>query len=269
MIIADPTAPLPDELRGAWVAIGNFDGGVHRGHQALLAAAADSAAAAGRPFGVISLRAPPAILLPTTKPVFRLSPQPLKARLLAALRIHGAAGLRCRPRRARGRATRRTGDRGEVGAGHLVTGLDFHFGKGRRGNADLLPALGPAARIYPDPARAGDRSAGSAPFSSSAIRSALRHGAVAAAAHELRLLVVGAGHRHDRRRPRPHHRLPHRQSGARTRHRHARRHLCRAGARRGRPGAAERHGRRRLYRVTPDLRRRSALPRGPTAGLLR
>ena len=186
MIIVDPTARLPDELRGASVAIGNFDG-VHRGHQALLAAAADSAAAAGRPFGVVTFEPHPRSFFRPAEPVFRLSPQPLKARLLAALGTDfmvpltfdaALAGLEAELFVERVIAAM-------VGAGHVVTGLDFHFGKGRRGNADLLQALGPRLGFTLTQLDQVTDPAGSAPFSSSAIRSALRHGAVAAAAHEL------------------------------------------------------------------------------------
>ena len=186
MNILDATAPVPAALRGASVAIGNFDG-VHRGHQALLAEAQRAAEAAGRPWGVITFEPHPRSFFRPSEPVFRLSPAPLKARLLAAL---GAdfmlpltfdatlAGLD-----AEAFIERVLGDK--VGVGHLVTGFDFHFGKGRKGNADLLRSLGPKLGFtlteveqVTDPSR-------SAPFSSSAIRSALRHGSVAAAAHDL------------------------------------------------------------------------------------
>ena len=41
---------LPDDLKGAAVAIGAFDG-VHRGHQAVIAAAREAARSLGAPLG--------------------------------------------------------------------------------------------------------------------------------------------------------------------------------------------------------------------------
>jgi len=186
VILLDASAEIPAELRGASVAIGNFDG-VHRGHQALLAETRQAAAAAGRPWGVITFEPHPRSFFRPTEPVFRLSPAPLKARLLAAL---GAdfmlpltfdatlAGLEAEAfiERVLGR---------QVGVGHLVTGFDFHFGKGRKGNADLLRSLGPKLGFTLTEVEQVTDPSGSAPFSSSAIRSALRHGSVAAAAHDL------------------------------------------------------------------------------------
>jgi riboflavin kinase / FMN adenylyltransferase len=186
MITLDPTTPLPAELRGASVAIGNFDG-VHRGHQALLGEAQRSAAAAGRPWGVITFEPHPRSFFRPAEPVFRLSPAPLKARLLAALGADfivpltfdaALAGLEAEAFVERVIA-------GQIGAGHLVTGFDFHFGKGRRGNADLLRVLGPRFGFTLAEVEQVTDSTRSAPFSSSAIRSALRHGSIAAAAHEL------------------------------------------------------------------------------------
>jgi riboflavin kinase/FMN adenylyltransferase len=186
MITLDPATPLPAELRGASVAIGNFDG-VHRGHQALLAETQHSATAAGWPWGVITFEPHPRSFFRPAEPVFRLSPQPLKARLLAALGADfivpltfdaALAGLEAEAFVERIIA-------GQVGARHLVTGFDFHFGKGRKGNADLLRALGPRLGYTLTEVEQVTDPAGSAPFSSSAIRSALRHGSVAAAAHEL------------------------------------------------------------------------------------
>jgi riboflavin kinase / FMN adenylyltransferase len=186
VIILDPGASIPSELRGASVAIGNFDG-VHRGHQALLAEAQRAAAAAGRPWGVITFEPHPRSFFRPAEPVFRLSPAPLKARLLAALGADfmlpltfdaALAGLE-----AEAFVERVLGD--QVGVGHLVTGFDFHFGKGRKGNADLLHALGPRLGFTLAEIEQVTDPSGSAPFSSSAIRSALRHGSVIPAAHDL------------------------------------------------------------------------------------
>ena len=186
MIVLDAKASVPAGLRGASVAIGNFDG-VHRGHQALLAAAQRAAAAAGRPWGVITFEPHPRSFFRPSEPVFRLSPAPLKARLLAALGADfmlpltfdaALAGLE-----AEAFVERVLGD--QVGVGHLVTGFDFHFGKGRKGNADLLHALGPGLGFTLAEIEQVTDPSGSAPFSSSAIRSALRHGSVTPAAHDL------------------------------------------------------------------------------------
>ena len=71
--------PLPDSCRGGVVAIGNFDG-VHRGHQALLRQAADTAAERGAPFGLVTFEPHPRTFFRPEDPVFRLSPLPLKAK---------------------------------------------------------------------------------------------------------------------------------------------------------------------------------------------
>ena len=84
MILLSPDAPVPTQFRGAAVAIGNFDG-VHRGHQALLAKAGELARREGRPWGVLTFEPHPRTFFRPSEPVFRLSPLPLKTRLVAAL----------------------------------------------------------------------------------------------------------------------------------------------------------------------------------------
>jgi riboflavin kinase/FMN adenylyltransferase len=69
---------------------------------------------------------------------------------------------------------------------HVVTGYDFHFGRGRKGSpatmADLGRELGFGVTIVEQVTDEGDQHS---PFSSSSIRRALRHGHVTAAAREL------------------------------------------------------------------------------------
>jgi riboflavin kinase/FMN adenylyltransferase len=179
--------PVPEQYRGAVAAIGNFDG-VHRGHQALLARAAEEAARRGTPWGVVSFEPHPRSFFKPDEPVFRLTPEPLKARLMAAL---GASFMVVLPfDRALAElspedfVTRHLVER--LGVAHAVTGYDFHFGQGRKGNpavmAELGQRLGFGVTIVEQVTDEDDRRS---PFSSSSIRQALRHGHVQAAAREL------------------------------------------------------------------------------------
>ena len=186
MILLEGASPLPPDLAGAAVAIGNFDG-VHRGHQALLRRARDWAADNRRAWGVVTFEPHPVSFFRPAEAVFRLSPAPLKARLIGALGADytaclgfdaALAGLEAEAFVAEHLVRR-------LGVGAVAVGHDFHFGKGRRGNADMLAKLGQRhgfETIVVEQVTAED---GRAPFSSSATRQALRHGHVEAAAREL------------------------------------------------------------------------------------
>jgi riboflavin kinase / FMN adenylyltransferase len=69
---------------------------------------------------------------------------------------------------------------------HIVTGYDFHFGKGRKGGPESLREQGLlngfTVSVVDQVTDDGD---GKAPFSSSSIRSSLRRGNIRQAAHEL------------------------------------------------------------------------------------
>jgi riboflavin kinase/FMN adenylyltransferase len=186
VIVIEGATPLPPVLAGAAVAIGNFDG-VHRGHQALLQRAQGWAARNRRPWGVVTFEPHPVSFFRPSEVVFRLSPLPLKARLIAALGADYTASLAFDAALAgldaeafvEKHLVRR------LGVGAVVVGYDFHFGKGRKGNPDVLAKLGERhgfETIVVDQVTAED---GRAPFSSSATRQALRHGHVDTAAHEL------------------------------------------------------------------------------------
>ena len=179
--------PVPDTCRGAVVAIGNFDG-VHRGHQTLLAQAAAVAAERGTPWGVVSFEPHPRSYFKPDEPVFRLTPQALKARLVAAL---GASFLAVLPfdnalaeLDPEAFVMRHLVER--LGVAHVVMGYDFHFGRGRKGSPATMAELGQkhgfAVTIVDQVTDEGDQHS---PFSSSSIRQALRHGHVSAAAREL------------------------------------------------------------------------------------
>ena len=136
--------PLPEALKGGVVAIGNFDG-VHRGHRSVLERALALAQERGVPALVLTFEPHPRSVFRPDQPVFRLTPAPLKARLLEAM------GFRCvieYPFDAdfAGRSAEefvRTILVDWLGATAVVTGFDFHFGKGREGGPAFLMESGP------------------------------------------------------------------------------------------------------------------------------
>ncbi|ACP24209.1 riboflavin biosynthesis protein RibF [Sinorhizobium fredii NGR234] len=76
--------PLPERLHGGVIAIGNFDG-VHRGHQSVLNRALDEAKGRGVPALVLTFEPHPRTVFRPDQPVFRLTPAPLKARILEGM----------------------------------------------------------------------------------------------------------------------------------------------------------------------------------------
>ncbi|GAA0726129.1 bifunctional riboflavin kinase/FAD synthetase [Sphingomonas japonica] len=139
----DGGSAVPAPLRGAIVALGNFDG-FHRGHQAVVGRAIDRARAEDRPAIVATFDPHPVRLFQPDAPPFRLTSLDQRQRLFAAagadamLVFHfdrALAGLT-----ARAFAQERLVD--AIGAGGVVTGADFTFGKGRDGDVAVLAALG-------------------------------------------------------------------------------------------------------------------------------
>lgn len=187
MQLIEGSGPIPEMCRGAVIAIGNFDG-VHRGHQTLLARAEAEAARLGRPWGAVTFEPHPRSYFRPDEPVFRLTPDRLKARLIAALGASFTAVLpfdaRLAELSAEDFARRHLVER--LGVAHVVMGYDFHFGKGRKGSPATMAALGAelgfGVSIVEQVTDEGDQHS---PFSSSSIRQALRHGHVSAAAREL------------------------------------------------------------------------------------
>jgi riboflavin kinase/FMN adenylyltransferase len=156
-------------------AIGNFDG-VHRGHRHLL----DMALRSGKPAAVVTFEPHPRIFFQPDKPLFRLTPEPVKLEIFARLGLTGAFVLRfdrmlasLTPEEFVLRLAR------ELRLSGVVIGHDFHFGRGREGNpermSDLCRTLGLDCFVAPAIVE------GSQPVSSSAIRAALEAGDVATA----------------------------------------------------------------------------------------
>jgi riboflavin kinase/FMN adenylyltransferase len=136
-------ADLPAHLRGAVAAIGNFDG-VHRGHQAVLDLALERGRATGRPVVAVTFEPHPRTLFKPEAPVFRLTPAPVKARLMRALGTDAVLVLPFTRDFAALTAEAFVRDIlvDGLGIGHAVVGWDFHFGARRGGSPAFLTAAG-------------------------------------------------------------------------------------------------------------------------------
>jgi riboflavin kinase/FMN adenylyltransferase len=136
-------SPFPDDVRGAVVALGNFDG-VHRGHRAVLARSGAVARAGRRPHGVVTFEPHPRSLFRPQDPPFRLTPLRVKAMELEALGVDLMVSLHFDADFAERSAENFVTEvlHHGLGVSHVVTGYDFVFGKGRAGDAALLQHLG-------------------------------------------------------------------------------------------------------------------------------
>jgi riboflavin kinase / FMN adenylyltransferase len=134
---------VPEALKGAVAAIGNFDG-LHRGHQALIGHARTAAEAAGAPLGVVTFEPHPRRVFAPDSPPFRLTPFRSKARILAGLGVDVLFALRFVPALHQKPAEDFVADVlvSGLGLGHVVIGYDFVFGKGRGGDAELMRQCG-------------------------------------------------------------------------------------------------------------------------------
>jgi riboflavin kinase / FMN adenylyltransferase len=187
MHLIGPHGAAPAEIRGGVVAIGNFDG-LHRGHESLLEEAEAEARRRGVAWGLVTFEPHPRTFFKPSEPVFRLTPGPLKSRLVAALgagfMVQLAFDRELSALEPEAFVTHHLVER--LGVSHVVTGYDFHFGRGRKGSPavmrELAAAEGFGVTIVDQVTDDGDIHS---PFSSSSIRQALRHGHMEDAAHEL------------------------------------------------------------------------------------
>jgi riboflavin kinase/FMN adenylyltransferase len=165
---------VPAEALGAVVAIGNFDG-IHRGHQAVIGAAARIATATPAPLAVLTFEPHPRGYFDPAGAAFRLTPLRSKAHQVEALGadflfvLHFDKALAAMPAREFVSEVLVHG----IAARHLVVGYDFVFGHKRLGDTELLAELavehGIALEVVAPVAQAGEV------FSSSRIRQALQN----------------------------------------------------------------------------------------------
>jgi riboflavin kinase / FMN adenylyltransferase len=179
-VVVRGEASAEHALDAAVVAIGNFDG-VHRGHRAVIAAALARAKALSRPAAALTFEPHPRRFFRPEEPLFRLTDESAKLRLLAATGLSGAivlpfdaalASLSAHDFIARILLAR-------FAVAGVAIGFDFHFGLNRAGSPDYLAAqgakLGFAVDVVPRFEDAGR------PVSSGPIRAALAAGRIAEA----------------------------------------------------------------------------------------
>ncbi|MFA7603118.1 MAG: bifunctional riboflavin kinase/FAD synthetase [Novosphingobium sp.] len=175
MIRLDHRDPIPGSLRGAIIALGNFDG-FHQGHQAVVGAAIDWARAEGRPCIVATFDPHPMRHFKPGAEPFRLTTLEQRQELFAAAGAQAMLVFHFDAALATMTAESFVGDMlaRHIGAAGVVTGEDFTFGWNRSGDPAKLRAFGQAHGVA---ARAvGAVHDGEGPISSSRIRDALKAG---------------------------------------------------------------------------------------------
>ncbi|MEE1878138.1 bifunctional riboflavin kinase/FAD synthetase [Altererythrobacter litoralis] len=171
----DHREPMPEALHGAVIALGNFDG-FHRGHQAVAGEAIRWAHEEGRPSIIATFDPHPVRFFRPDVPPFRLTTLEQRQELYLAA---GATAMLVFHFDAELAGTSAEDFISEIlvkrfGAHGVVTGGDFTFGKGAKGNVALLRELGGALGLQNRVVEAvEDRSE---VVSSSRIRDALRDG---------------------------------------------------------------------------------------------
>ena len=180
IIRLDGLEHVPASLRGAMVAIGNFDG-CHRGHQHVFRALRDRAAALGVPALMLTFEPHPRDVFAPEPGLFRLTHADEKARIAEALGLDGIVVMNF------------TRDFSRIEADDFVrrflvealcvrgvaVGADFHFGHNRQGTPAFLKAAGEKYGFEVDHLDMLDE--GNDHISSSRIRDLLRAGDVAGA----------------------------------------------------------------------------------------
>jgi riboflavin kinase / FMN adenylyltransferase len=142
-VVVRDQGPGLDALRGAVVALGNFDG-VHRGHRAVIGTALARARALQRPAAALTFEPHPRAFFRPNEPLFRLTDETNKLRLFATTGLTGAvvmtfdaalAGLTAEEFVRRILVER-------LSVSGAVIGFNFHFGKHRAGSPAFLAEEG-------------------------------------------------------------------------------------------------------------------------------
>src|SRR5437868_9893406 len=191
-LVVRDDAPQVAHFNGAVAAIGNFDG-VHRGHRAVIDLAVARAAAVGGPAIAITFEPHPRKVLRPSDPVFRLTDERSKLRLLAATGLSGALVLTFDANFAALTAKQFVARIlvGRLGIRGATIGFDFHFGHERGGSPKFLAEQGERYGFSVETAPPLEDEG--RPVSSSSIRAALADGRVVEAAELLGYPWFAAG----------------------------------------------------------------------------
>src|SRR5215213_10469172 len=183
-IVVRDDAPGVARFNGTVAAIGNFDG-VHRGHRAVIDAATARAAAVGSPAIAVTFEPHPRKVLRPSDPVFRLTDEKSKLRLLATTGLAGALVLTFDAAFAALTAEQFVTRIlvGRLGIRGATIGFDFHFGNRRGGSPAFLAEQGERYGFTVETAPPLEDEG--RPVSSSSIRAALAEGRVVEAAELL------------------------------------------------------------------------------------
>lgn len=173
-------AALPEALRGASIAIGNFDG-FHLGHQQVVRRALEAARAQGCPALVLTFDPHPVRYFRPELPPFDLTTLAQRTRLFADFGVDATVVLPFNAALAGEDAQAFVAHWlvAAMGVSHVVTGWNFSFGKGRSGNVEVLKSLGAHYGFTTESVAAV--TCGAAAVTSTRIRTALKQGAVAEA----------------------------------------------------------------------------------------
>ncbi len=175
---------LPEDCRGAVIALGNFDG-VHLGHRSVLATARDLATSLDAPLGVALFQPHPRRFFAPDARAFRLMGVGRRNAILEELGVSQLHVLPFDAAMARMTPEQFVEDVLHQGLGlkGIITGADFRFGAGRAGSTVELEALcaerGIATRFAELTGNGADK------ISSTRIRKAIHDGDMSAAAELL------------------------------------------------------------------------------------
>ena len=175
---------IPDDLKGSIVALGNFDG-FHLGHQAVVGRAVSRGFHERRPVIVATFDPHPVKFFKPDAPPFRLTSLDQREHLFAHAGADGMLVFHFDKALAITSSEDFVGEvlGQQIGAAGVVTGDDFTFGRGRKGDVEALRNLGAEAGITAEAVAPvlldGER------ISSGRIREALEAGDTGTATHLL------------------------------------------------------------------------------------